>query len=127
MSNKLITLQYFLQKWIKELVNNFAGKTIYSIYLQFLPDTEHDNLDFYLFISASSDKSDWYEEQYNVTEMDTVNLSEENNKLMVQLYPYLENADYLSSVLTNALEKLDYAQLNLDKNCAFKVEFSNDW
>jgi|GEM_PF-6332669 len=127
MSDKLIALQYFLQKWIKELANNLTEKTIYSIYLQFLPDTEHDNLDFYLYISTSTDKSDWYEEQYDVTEMDTVNLSEENKRLMVQLYPYLEDAGSLSKLLLNTLEKLNYAQLNLDEHCAFKVEFSNDW
>lgn len=127
MSENLTTLRYFLRKWIKETASNLTGKTIYSIYLQFLPDTEHDDLDFYLYISTSTDKRDWYEESYGVTEMNTINVREENEKLMEQLYPYLEDTGYLSKTLLNTLEKLNYAQLNLDENCALKVEYSNDW
>lgn len=127
MSDNLITLRYFLRKWIKEIANNLTGKTIHSIYLEFLPDTEHDDLDFYLYISTSADKRDWYEESYGVTEMETINVSEEDEKLMGQLYEYLDDANALSKLLLSTLAKLNYAQLNLDENCAFKVAYSNDW
>ena len=128
MTDKLTELQNFL----KECINNNTShikenEIIYSIYLKFLPDMEHDSLDFYLYISISRDKSYWYKESYGFTKVDYINVNDENEKLVELLYEDLYDPKHFAKMLLKTFKKIDYSQLNLHKKCAFKAEYSNDW